>query len=82
MTEEKKDQRCSFCGKSKDQVQKLIQGPDAYICDECIHLCEDILRQEMAPKEAATSDHLPTPAEIKATLDDYVIRQELSLIHI
>ena len=76
MTEEKKDQRCSFCGKSKDQVQKLIQGPDAYICDECIHLCEDILRQEMAPKEAAKSDYLPTPAEIKATLDDYVIRQE------
>ena len=76
MTEEKKDQRCSFCGKSKDQVQKLIQGPDAYICDECIHLCEDILRQEMAPKEAVASDHLPTPAEIKATLDDYVIRQE------
>lgn len=76
MTDERKDQRCSFCGKSKDQVQKLIKGPDAYICDECIHLCEDILRREMAPKEAHTMDHLPTPAEIKASLDDYVIRQE------
>ena len=76
MTDERKDQRCSFCGKSKDQVQKLIKGPDAYICDECIHLCEDILRQEMAPKGAPAMDHLPTPAEIKASLDDYVIRQE------
>lgn len=76
MTDERKDQRCSFCGKSKDQVQKLIKGPDAYICDECIHLCEDILRQEIAPKGAPAMDHLPTPAEIKASLDDYVIRQE------
>ncbi|MDY3118729.1 MAG: ATP-dependent Clp protease ATP-binding subunit ClpX [Peptoniphilus sp.] len=76
MTNEIQDPRCSFCGKSKDQVKKLIKGPDAYICDECVHLCEDILRQELAPKEAPVLDHLPTPVEIKATLDDYVIRQE------
>ncbi|WP_322630376.1 ATP-dependent Clp protease ATP-binding subunit ClpX [Aedoeadaptatus coxii] len=71
------DLRCSFCGKSQDQVERLIAGPDVYICDECIHLCESILGQEAVNEEGSKEPgKLPTPAEIKATLDDYVIRQE------
>lgn len=70
------DLHCSFCGKSQDQVEQLIAGPDVYICDECIQLCDDILdRQSEMPQHKKRED-LPTPAEIKKTLDDYVIRQE------
>src|SRR3974390_2001260 len=70
---------CSFCGKSQHEVKKLIAGPSVFICDECIELCNDIIRDE-APAEggqakAARSD-LPVPTEIKATLDQYVIGQE------
>jgi ATP-dependent Clp protease ATP-binding subunit ClpX len=72
---------CSFCGKSQHEVKKLIAGPSVFICDECIELCNDIIRDE-APAEsavgrAARSD-LPFPSEIKATLDQYVIGQELA----
>ena len=69
---------CSFCGKSQHEVKKLIAGPSVFICDECIGLCNDIVRDEMAP-DAATVDgstDLPTPSEIKANLDNYVIGQE------
>ena len=77
MPNNSKDLRCSFCGKSQDQVERLIAGPDVYSCDECIHLCENILGQEAAGETASKElGKLPTPAEIKATLDDYVIRQE------
>jgi ATP-dependent Clp protease ATP-binding subunit ClpX len=70
---------CSFCGKSQHEVKKLIAGPSVFICDECIELCNDIIRDE-APAEgvgakAAKSD-LPAPLEIKTTLDQYVIGQE------
>ncbi|PTQ89521.1 ATP-dependent Clp protease ATP-binding subunit ClpX [Agitococcus lubricus] len=69
---------CSFCGKSQHEVSKLIAGPSVYICNECVELCNDIIRQE--PQEEASGqkvrDSLPVPHEIKQTLDDYVIGQE------
>ncbi|MDN3649630.1 ATP-dependent Clp protease ATP-binding subunit ClpX [Reinekea marina] len=68
---------CSFCGKSQHEVRKLIAGPSVFICDECVDLCNDIIREELqeaAPKsESAT---LPTPAELRETLDEYVIGQD------
>ncbi|GAA0684356.1 ATP-dependent Clp protease ATP-binding subunit ClpX [Marinobacterium maritimum] len=68
---------CSFCGKSQDEVRKLIAGPSVFICDECVDLCNDIIREEIQEiDEQETRETLPTPAEIKATLDDYVIGQE------
>ncbi len=68
---------CSFCGKSQDEVRKLIAGPSVFICDECVDLCNDIIREEIEEMEKNTvSEHLPTPKEIKQTLDDYVIGQE------
>jgi ATP-dependent Clp protease ATP-binding subunit ClpX len=67
---------CSFCGKSQHEVRKLIAGPSVYICDECVDLCTDIITEEVKEKiEASESDKLPTPHEIRANLDDYVIGQ-------
>ena len=69
---------CSFCGKSQHEVRKLIAGPSVFICDECIDLCNDIIREEV-PADAAPGDSkgdLPTPSDIKANLDNYVIGQE------
>ena len=70
---------CSFCGKSQHEVKKLIAGPSVFICDECIELCNDIIRDEAPAKagggKSARSD-LPVPSEIKSTLDEYVIGQE------
>ncbi|RMD56648.1 MAG: ATP-dependent Clp protease ATP-binding subunit ClpX, partial [Nitrospirae bacterium] len=69
--------KCSFCGKSQNEVKKLIAGPNVYICDECIGLCNDIMHEEMgATFEDVTSSKLPTPMEIKKHLDEYVIGQE------
>ncbi|MDP4535000.1 ATP-dependent protease ATP-binding subunit ClpX [Alkalimonas collagenimarina] len=68
---------CSFCGKSQHEVRKLIAGPQVYICDECVDLCNDIIREEIkdiSPKREA--DKLPTPHEIRTNLDDYVIGQD------
>lgn len=67
---------CSFCGKSQNEVKKLIAGPSVYVCDECIELCNDIIRDETknTPEEAEV--HLPKPKEIAKTLDEYVIGQE------
>jgi len=68
---------CSFCGKSQDDVRKLIAGPTVYICDECIDLCNDIIAEECDHEEAlASSSSVPKPAEIKRVLDQYVIGQE------
>lgn len=68
---------CSFCGKSQKEVKKLIAGPTVYICDECIDLCNDIIREEGSKEEAQVSvSTLPKPAEIKSFLDEYVIGQE------
>lgn len=68
---------CSFCGKSQHEVKKLIAGPSVFICDECIELCNDIIRDEAAEATATGGgDKLPTPQEIRAILDQYVIGQE------
>src|SRR5438876_1062726 len=68
---------CSFCGKSQDEVRKLIAGPTVYICDECIDLCNDIIAEECDHDENLTaSSNVPKPAEIKRVLDQYVIGQE------
>ncbi len=67
---------CSFCGKSQHEVKKLIAGPSVYICDECVDLCNDIIREELQGAEHTDLDSLPTPTEIHAGLDQYVIGQE------
>jgi ATP-dependent Clp protease ATP-binding subunit ClpX len=68
---------CSFCGKSQDEVRKLIAGPTVYICDECIDLCNDIIAEECENEESlASSSGVPKPAEIKRVLDQYVVGQE------
>jgi len=67
---------CSFCGKSQDEVRKLIAGPSVYICDECIELCNEILAEEYEKEDIEAGIALPKPAEIKAFLDEYVIGQE------
>jgi len=69
---------CSFCGKSQDEVKKLIAGPTVYICDECIELCNDIIDEEARLDQASGSEskQLPKPAEIKDILDEYVVGQE------
>jgi ATP-dependent Clp protease ATP-binding subunit ClpX len=77
----KKDDRggdlvCSFCGKSQDEVKKLIAGPTVYICDECIELCNDIIAEEFEKEEAAKLSSVPKPTEIRHAIDDYVIGQE------
>jgi ATP-dependent Clp protease ATP-binding subunit ClpX len=72
---------CSFCGKSQHEVKKLIAGPSVFICDECIELCNDIIRDEVPAEGAdpkATKSDLPVPSEIKASLDQYVIGQEVA----
>ena len=82
MADDKKSQGdsklyCSFCGKSQDEVRKLIAGPSVFICDECVDLCNDIITEEIQEaEETSDEDRLPTPAEIKDNLDEYVIGQE------
>ena len=66
---------CSFCGKSQHEVKKLIAGPSVFICDECIDLCNDIIRDEQTTEPASPRDGLPTPQEIASSLDQYVIGQ-------
>ncbi|WP_025899029.1 ATP-dependent Clp protease ATP-binding subunit ClpX [Sneathiella glossodoripedis] len=67
---------CSFCGKSQHEVRKLIAGPTVFICDECVELCMDIIREEHKSTLVKSSDGVPTPAEINKVLDDYVIGQK------
>ena len=68
---------CSFCGKSQDEVRKLIAGPTVYICDECIDLCNDIIQEECDQEDSfASVSAVPKPTEIKRVLDQYVIGQE------
>ncbi len=67
---------CSFCGKSQHEVRKLIAGPSVFICDECVELCNDIIREELEDAGEPGQDALPKPQEIKAVLDEYVIGQQ------
>ena len=67
---------CSFCGKSQHEVRKLIAGPTVFICDECVELCMDIIREETKTSSLKSTDGVPTPRDICAVLDDYVIGQE------
>ena len=66
---------CSFCGKSQHEVKKLIAGPSVYVCDECVELCNDIILEELEDETSSAIKKLPTPQEINAILDDYVIGQ-------
>eukprot|EP01034_Spumella_vulgaris_P007635 gene7635-9731_t len=66
---------CSFCGKSQHEVRKLIAGPTVFICDECVELCMDIIREENKNQLVKSKDGVPTPQEIKDVLDDYAIGQ-------
>src|SRR5918997_333999 len=67
---------CSFCGKSQHEVRKLIAGPTVFICDECVELCNDIIREESKSALVKTRDGVPTPLEICKVLNDYVIGQD------
>jgi len=67
--------RCSFCGKSQEEVKRLIAGPAAYICDECIDLCNDIILEEGAAEQSKGRRRLLTPRELNQKLDDYIIGQ-------
>ena len=68
--------RCSFCGKSQNEVKKLIAGPTVYICNECIDICNEIITDDQQAESVATRPPLPKPGEIKNFLDEYVIGQE------
>ncbi len=74
--ESKDTLHCSFCGKSQHEVRKLIAGPNVYICDECVELCTDIIREETKSVGLKAADGVPTPSEIYEVLDDYVIGQQ------
>jgi ATP-dependent Clp protease ATP-binding subunit ClpX len=75
-TDSKNTLYCSFCGKSQHEVRKLIAGPTVFICDECVELCMDIIREENKSSLVKSRDGIPTPREIRKVLDDYVIGQE------
>ena len=67
---------CSFCGKSQHEVRKLIAGPTVFICDECVELCMDIIREDNKFTLMTSRNGIPTPKEIRTVLDDYVIGQD------
>ena len=74
-----KNVRCSFCGKSQENVKKIVAGPGVYICDECVDLCTSIIESELYEDDEygyTLNEKIPTPREIKQILDDYVIGQE------
>ncbi|NMC26910.1 MAG: ATP-dependent Clp protease ATP-binding subunit ClpX, partial [Syntrophomonadaceae bacterium] len=74
--DEKGQLKCSFCGKTQEQVKKLVAGPGVYICDECIELCNEIIEEELAEDIGFKMGDIPKPQEIRATLDEYVIGQD------
>jgi len=84
MANDKKDVRCSFCGRAQDEVKRLIAGPNAYICNECVGICAELIEEEQGNQEAGErfdlDGGLPTPAEMKAALDQYVIGQDRAKI--
>lgn len=73
---DKEELKCSFCGKTQSQVKRLVAGPNVYICDECIELCQEIIDEELVEDLIVSREDLPKPAEIKETLDEYVIQQD------
>jgi ATP-dependent Clp protease ATP-binding subunit ClpX len=77
-TTSKKTLSCSFCGKNQQEVKKLIAGPDVFVCDECIHMCVDLIKEDgpVAKFELPVDKDLPTPTQIKTHLDSYVIGQD------
>ncbi|UJZ86520.1 ATP-dependent protease ATP-binding subunit ClpX [Heyndrickxia coagulans] len=75
-SDEKQQLKCSFCGKSQDQVRKLVAGPGVYICDECIELCTEIVEEEFGTEEEVEFKDIPKPHEIREILSEYVIGQE------
>jgi len=70
--------KCSFCGKSQEQVRKLVAGPGVYICDECIELCNEIVQEELGTEEEIDMKEIPKPVDIRKILDDYVIGQDMA----
>lgn len=74
--DDKKQLKCSFCGKSQDQVKRLVAGPGVYICDECIELCQEIIEEEFEEEFDIESREIPKPMEIRSILDDYVVSQD------
>ena len=74
--EEKRQLKCSFCGKTQDQVRRLIAGPNVYICDECVELCDEIIQEEIEETMEEDTTSLPKPKEMMEILNDYVIGQE------
>src|SRR5690554_2754528 len=74
--EDKKQLKCSFCGKTQEQVRRLVAGPNVYICDECIELCQEIIDEEFEDTFELEMKELPKPADIKKVLDEYVIKQD------
>ena len=74
--DEKGQLKCSFCGKTQDQVRKLVAGPGVYICDECIELCTEIVEEELGTEEEVEFKDVPKPKEIRDILDEYVIGQD------
>lgn len=74
--EEKGQLKCSFCGKTQDQVRKLVAGPGVYICDECIELCTEIVEEELGTEEEVEFKDVPKPQEIREILNEYVIGQD------
>ncbi|MBY0123990.1 ATP-dependent protease ATP-binding subunit ClpX [Bacillus sp. S/N-304-OC-R1] len=75
-SDEKGQLKCSFCGKTQDQVRKLVAGPGVYICDECIELCTEIVEEELGTEEEVEFKDVPKPSEIRDILDEYVIGQD------
>lgn len=80
--DEKETLRCSFCGRTGDEVRKLVAGPNVYICDECVEVCQNIIDEELgqSDEDGFLLKHVPTPHEIKAYLDEYVIGQEAAKV--
>ena len=77
-SEDKGQLKCSFCGKTQEQVKKLVAGPGVYICDECIELCNEIIEEELSDDIGFELSEIPKPQEIKEIMDDYVIGQEIA----
>lgn len=74
--DEKGQLKCSFCGKTQEQVRKLVAGPGVYICDECIELCNEIIEEEFSEDVEVELKDVPKPKDIRNTLDQYVIGQD------